>query len=125
MPTSCATAVTAGTPPYLDPFLENRGRYDSAAERYAAAVVLFEMATGAPPVYGDGQSDPLVVDDEAAVAPEMAVPFLRHWYVNVPDPLATTLNVAVCPTATVLEVGCVVMAGAPTVEPEVHTTAPG
>jgi len=69
-----ATAVTAGTPPYLDPFLENRGRYDSAAERYAAAVVLFEMATGAPPVYGDGQSDPLVVDDEAAVAPEMFDP---------------------------------------------------
>src|SRR5450432_1944216 len=44
-----ATAVTAGTPPYLDPFLDDagRGRYDSAAERYSAAVVLFEMATGA------------------------------------------------------------------------------
>ena len=43
-----ATAVTAGTPPYLDPFLDDpgRGRYDSAAERYSAAVVLFEMATG-------------------------------------------------------------------------------
>ena len=43
-----ATAVTAGTPPYLDPFLDapERGRYDSAAERYSAAVVLFEMATG-------------------------------------------------------------------------------
>ena len=33
-----ATAVTAGTPPYLDPFLDapERGRYDSAAERYSA-----------------------------------------------------------------------------------------
>jgi hypothetical protein len=42
-----AAAVTAGTPPYLDPFLDapERGRYDSAAERYSAAVVLFEMAT--------------------------------------------------------------------------------
>ena len=41
-----ATAVTAGTPPYLDPFLDapERGRHDSAAERYSAAVVLFEMA---------------------------------------------------------------------------------
>ena len=46
-----ATAVTAGTPPYLDPFLDDpgRGRYDSAAERYSAAVVLFEMATGSAP----------------------------------------------------------------------------
>ena len=37
-----AAAVTAGTPPYLDPFLDNpeRGRFDSAAERYSAAVVL-------------------------------------------------------------------------------------
>jgi serine/threonine protein kinase len=66
-----ATAITAGTPPYLDPFLERRGRYDSAAERYAAAVVLFEMATGSSPAYGDGQSDPLLVDEEAAIAPEM------------------------------------------------------
>jgi serine/threonine protein kinase len=42
-----AAAVTAGTPPYLDPFLDSpeRGRFDSAAERYSAAVVLFEMAT--------------------------------------------------------------------------------
>ncbi|PRY37175.1 serine/threonine protein kinase [Geodermatophilus tzadiensis] len=64
-----ATAVNAGTPPYLDPFLESpgRGRYDSAAERYSAAVVLFEMATGATPVFGDGLSDPAAVPDEAAV----------------------------------------------------------
>ena len=48
-PARAAGAVRAGTPPYLDPFLgtDGRDRYDSAAERYAAAVVLFEMATGA------------------------------------------------------------------------------
>jgi serine/threonine protein kinase len=65
-----ATALTAGTPPYLDPFLDTpgRGRYDSAAERYSASVVLFEMATGATPVYGDGQSDPASVRGEAAVS---------------------------------------------------------
>ena len=68
-----ATALTAGTPPYLDPFLDakGRGRYDSAAERYAAAVVLFEMATGSAPTYGDGLSDPASVADEAAVEPAM------------------------------------------------------
>ena len=68
-----ATAVTAGTPPYLDPFLDTpqRGRYDSAAERYSAAVVLFEMATGTVPQFGDGFSDPASVPDEATVEPAM------------------------------------------------------
>ena len=66
-----ATALTAGTPPYLDPFLDSpgRGRYDSAAERYAAAVVLFEMASGGTPIYGDGLTDPGSVSDEASVDP--------------------------------------------------------
>lgn len=66
-----ASTLTAGTPPYLDPFLGvgKRRNWDSAAERYAAAVTLFEMATGHAPVYGDGQSNPAVTDDEAAVEP--------------------------------------------------------
>ncbi|HUZ56114.1 MAG TPA: BREX system serine/threonine kinase PglW [Streptosporangiaceae bacterium] len=82
-----ATAVTAGTPPYLDPFLDEpgRGRYDSAAERYSAAVVLFEMATGATPQFGDGLSDPASVHDEATIEARMfdstvadgLVPFFR------------------------------------------------
>ena len=71
-----AAAVTAGTPPYLDPFLDapERGRYDSAAERYSAAVVLFEMATGATPKFGDGLSDPASVRDEATVEDGMFDP---------------------------------------------------
>ncbi len=71
-----ATAVTAGTPPYLDPFLEepSRGRFDSAAERYAAAVVLFEMATGSTPQYGDGLSDPASLPDEATIDAAMFDP---------------------------------------------------
>jgi serine/threonine protein kinase len=68
---AAADSVTAGTPPYLDPFLEapGRGRYDSSAERYAVAVVLFEMATGRPPVFGDGLSHPLLTTEEATVEP--------------------------------------------------------
>jgi serine/threonine protein kinase len=71
-----AAAVTAGTPPYLDPFLDSpeRGRFDSAAERYSAAVVLFEMATGATPQYGDGLSDPASLPDEAAIEPDIFDP---------------------------------------------------
>ena len=69
---AAAAAVLAGTPPYLDPFLggRDRDRYDSAAERYAAAVVLFEMATGRPPTYGDGVSHPAAINDEADVSAE-------------------------------------------------------
>jgi serine/threonine protein kinase len=71
-----ATAVTAGTPPYLDPFLDSaeRGRHDSAAERYSVAVVLFEMATGTAPRFGDGLSDPASVRDEATVESAMFDP---------------------------------------------------
>lgn len=68
-----ASAIEAGTPPYLDPFLgpPRRQTFDSAAEWYAAAVTLFEMATGSPsgPVYGDGQSDPRMLADEASLDP--------------------------------------------------------
>jgi serine/threonine protein kinase len=55
-----ADDLTAGTPSYLDPFLSDDGRqrYDLAAERYAAAVTIHEMATGETPNWGDGRSDP-------------------------------------------------------------------
>lgn len=64
--------VDAGTPPYRDPFLGVgiRTAYDSAAERYSAAVVLYEMATAGTPVYGDGLSDPRVLDDDVTVTAE-------------------------------------------------------
>ncbi|MGV0850447.1 BREX system serine/threonine kinase PglW [Mycolicibacterium phlei] len=66
--------VEAGTPPYLDPFLGTGGRtrYDTAAERYGAAVVLFEMATGKTPHYGsDPGAHPATVNDDVTVEPQM------------------------------------------------------
>jgi serine/threonine protein kinase len=72
--------IEAGTRPYLDPFLADRGppaRWDLYAERYAAAVTLHEMTAGAPPVFGDGITDPLVTDDEATIASERFDPALR------------------------------------------------
>ncbi|MBL8931663.1 MAG: BREX system serine/threonine kinase PglW [Kineosporiaceae bacterium] len=72
---AAASATAAGTPPYLDPFLVGtRDRYDSAAERYAASVVLFEMATGRTPTYGDGQADPATITDEATVTADLFDP---------------------------------------------------
>jgi serine/threonine protein kinase len=59
------TSLSAGTPGYVDPFLAERPtkRWDRAADRYAAAVSLHEMATGTRPVWGDGRTDPMHVDD--------------------------------------------------------------
>lgn len=57
-------ATSAGTPPYLDPFLgtERRPEFDAAAERYAIAVTLHEMASGELPSWGDGIVEPRLLD---------------------------------------------------------------
>jgi len=70
---AAASAVGAGTRGYLDPFLgvKGRPRFDSAAERYSAAVVLFEMATGSLPTYGDGESDPVASGGQLALTTGM------------------------------------------------------
>ena len=85
-------ALSAGTAPYLDPFLgvsgpglTRRTQWDAAGERFAAAATLLEMASGSTPVYGDGRSDPAAVSDgptlttalfDPAVAAGL-VPFFR------------------------------------------------
>lgn len=78
-----ASALRAGSQHYLDPFLglQGRDRYDSAAERYSAAVVLFEMATGNVPVYGDGLSDPASIADEATVTASLFDPAVTQFLV--------------------------------------------
>ncbi|MFI6824075.1 BREX system serine/threonine kinase PglW [Micromonospora sp. NPDC050187] len=65
-----ADQLSAGTTGYLDPFLgpPRRMRYDAAAERFAAAVTLYEMATGALPRWGDG-ANPATVSVEVTLDP--------------------------------------------------------
>jgi serine/threonine protein kinase len=55
-----AENISAGTHPYLDPFLSLRkpARWDLQAERFALAVTLHEMVTGVPPRWGDGKTQP-------------------------------------------------------------------
>ena len=68
------TNIRSGTQPYLDPFLGPRFKrptYDSAAERFAVAVTLFEMACGHTPSWGDGQSAPELIDDEVTVTADL------------------------------------------------------
>ncbi|WP_422773834.1 BREX system serine/threonine kinase PglW [Plantactinospora sp. WMMC1484] len=67
---TAATELSAGTVAYLDPFLgpPRRLRYDAAAERFAAAVTLYEMATGTLPRWGDN-ANPAAVSDEVSLDP--------------------------------------------------------
>lgn len=71
-----AEQISAGTPQYLDPFLgpPRRPRFDLAAERFAAAVTLYEMATGRLPRWGDGIANPATIPDEASIHAELFDP---------------------------------------------------
>lgn len=65
--------IRAGTTGYLDPLLSLRKppRWDLHAERYAAAVTIYEMATGTIPTWGDDASDPSYLDCEITLEPEL------------------------------------------------------
>ncbi len=74
-----ADNIRAGTPPYLDPFLVNRKprRWDLYAERFAVAMTLYEMATGTLPKWGDGKSDPALLNCEVSLEGDRFDPNLR------------------------------------------------
>ncbi len=63
--------VDVGTAAYRDPFLTTRRRWDTYADRYSAALVLYEMITQQLPTWGDGRSNP-ALDSTATLhlAPE-------------------------------------------------------
>jgi serine/threonine protein kinase len=71
--------IEAGTVGHQDPFLSraplpglpHRPVWDPAAELYAVAATLFEMAARTCPRYGDGMSDPQAVPDEATIGEDM------------------------------------------------------
>jgi serine/threonine protein kinase len=78
------TETGAGTKAYLDPFLGQAGngrrdRYDQAAELYAVAVTLHEMASGELPTWGDDMADPdfLDPDEEVQLAEDLFDPVAR------------------------------------------------
>jgi serine/threonine protein kinase len=73
--------IRAGTMGYLDPLLPLRTppRWDLHAERYAAAVTLYELAAGPHnlPRWGDGTSDPSQLTCEATMEAELFEADLR------------------------------------------------
>jgi hypothetical protein len=68
--------IQAGTRPYLDPFLPLRRRWDVHADRFAAAVTLYEMLTGSLPIWGDGLTDPAALPEggEAVIDGDRSTP---------------------------------------------------
>ena len=77
-----AENITAGTHPYLDPFLSLRRppRWDLYAERFALAVTLYEMAVGQPPIWGDGQTSPAMLEGEATIDSDVFDPVTREGF---------------------------------------------
>lgn len=77
-----ADNITAGTHPYLDPFLSLRRppRWDLYAERFALAITLYEMAVGQAPVWGDGQTSPAMLDVEATIESDVFDPITRDGF---------------------------------------------
>ncbi|WP_164104217.1 BREX system serine/threonine kinase PglW [Candidatus Laterigemmans baculatus] len=79
-----AENIRAGTKHYLDPTLPTRKpsppRWDLHAERYAAAVTLYELATGTLPLWGDGITEPSQLPDscEVTINPELFDSGLRE-----------------------------------------------
>jgi serine/threonine protein kinase len=78
------TDINAGTRAYLDPFLGEaskgrRQRYDQAAELYAVAVTLHEMASGELPTWGDDMADPAFLDpgEEVQLSADLFDPVAR------------------------------------------------
>jgi serine/threonine protein kinase len=80
------TDLGVGTQDYLDPFLGHgrRDRYDQAAELYAVAVTLHEMASGELPSWGDGEIEPLFLapDEEVQLAEDLFDPVARDGLVE-------------------------------------------
>ena len=72
--------LRAGTGHYIDPFLSLRKppRWDLHAERFSAAVSLYEMATATLPKFGDGRTDPALLDVEATLDADLLPAALRE-----------------------------------------------
>ncbi|MFO7564502.1 MAG: protein kinase [Enhygromyxa sp.] len=78
------TAVNAGTAEWRDPWLYLRGRWDAAADRFAAAAVLYHALTGVRPAQatGPGVDDAIQIDAErfdAAVRDRLGAFFRRAF----------------------------------------------
>lgn len=72
--------IAAGTPAYMDPFIRDPGRrrWDDYAERFSAALTLYEMTTGTLPGWASGAGMPPVIDGQLAIDSAIFDPGLRE-----------------------------------------------
>ena len=70
---------TAGTAAYMDPFIRDPGRrrWDDYAERFAAALTLYEMATGTLPAWVGEQGLPPLIDGALQIDAAIFDPSVR------------------------------------------------
>ncbi|MBK5968538.1 MULTISPECIES: BREX system serine/threonine kinase PglW [Thiorhodovibrio] len=70
---------TAGTLAYMDPFLRDPGRrrWDDYAERFAAALTLYEMATGRLPNWAETDGLPPLIEGALEIDPAVFDPSVR------------------------------------------------
>jgi serine/threonine protein kinase len=61
-------STEVGTPAYRDPFVHDRGSWDEAADRWSAAITLYEMLTGTRPTFGEAAA--VTVADEITLEGE-------------------------------------------------------
>jgi serine/threonine protein kinase len=71
--------ITAGTLAYLDPFIRDPGRrrWDDYAERFAAALTLYEMATGTLPNWSGSEGMPPLIDGQLEIDASIFDPGVR------------------------------------------------
>ncbi|WP_295579595.1 BREX system serine/threonine kinase PglW [uncultured Lamprocystis sp.] len=74
-----AENFTAGTLAYMDPFIRDPGRrrWDDYAERFAAGLTLYEMATGRLPIWADGEGLPPLIEGALEIDPAVFDPSVR------------------------------------------------
>ncbi len=71
--------ITAGTGAYMDPFIRDVGRrrWDDFAERFSAALTLYEMSAGALPGWASNEGLPLQIEGELDIDRTMFDPTIR------------------------------------------------
>lgn len=76
--------ITAGTQAYMDPFIRDLGRrrWDDQAERFAAALTLYEMSAGALPGWASAEGVPAQLEGELAIDRTVFDPSIRDSMVS-------------------------------------------
>jgi len=71
---------TAGTVAYMDPFIRDPGRrrWDDYAERFAAALTLYEMAAGRLPTWAETEGLPPLIEGALEIDPAVFDPCVRE-----------------------------------------------